>query len=120
MMKQTRQSGCSRCRRNPSGRDYGYGGSCRQGCPRETVCDDGDICRRLKEIDFALADTILYLDAYPCSKEALEYYHTLICTRRALVEMYEDTVGPVTAYGNESPTEWDWINTPWPWEADAN
>ena len=34
--------------------------------------------KRLQMIDFALADTILYLDAYPECSQALEYYHILL------------------------------------------
>lgn len=130
MMRPTRSTRCSRCneRQVPEGRDFGYGAYGREGtrrtCPRDCGCDGthnvDDIRMRIKEIDFALADTILYLDVYPCKKEALEYYHKLLCTRRTLVEMYEDASGPLTAYGNVSPTEWNWVKSPWPWEFDAN
>ena len=32
----------------------------------------------LRAINFAIQETVLYLDAYPCHPEALAYYHTLI------------------------------------------
>ena len=28
----------------------------------------------------------------------------------------KNNMGPLTIYGNESPTEWKWISNPWPWE----
>ena len=74
----------------------------------------------LRAIDFALYDTILYLDAYPHSKEALSYYHTLIEDREVVSGEYQRKFGPLTPYANESRTEWQWTNGPWPWEAEAN
>ena len=82
------------------------------------------ICRNelelLQALDFAIQETVLYLDAYPNSTEALNYYHRLIKEREDVCNHYESTCGPLTIYGNTSTTSWDWINRPWPWEADAN
>ena len=76
--------------------------------------------KELQKLDFALYETILYLDAYPYCTEALEYYHSLV-HRRALVSAELEKNGtPVTAYQNASHTSWDWIASPWPWEISAN
>jgi len=81
-------------------------------------------CRRtaaeLQAVDFALQETVLYLDAYPDHAQALDYYHRLIELRRELMERYERNCGPVTMYGNQSQTSWDWVKGPWPWEPEAN
>lgn len=81
-------------------------------------------CRQLMQslrvVDFALEDTVMYLDAYPDSRAALDYYQKLRARRDALVEEYETNCGPLTAFGNRSQTSWDWINDPFPWEYDAN
>ena len=45
--------------------------------------------KKLREIDFCLVETILYLDAYPDHPQALEYYHKLNAERSALMEEYE-------------------------------
>ena len=74
----------------------------------------------LRAVDFALAELTLYLDAYPHTHEALAYYHKLRERRAALLEQYEASVGPLTAMGNKSQTAWDWTNTPFPWEYEAN
>jgi hypothetical protein len=74
----------------------------------------------LRTVDFAIQETVLYLDAYPNCSEALDYYHKLIAQRREILEHYEKNCGPITMYGNESKSSWDWIASPWPWEADAN
>ena len=83
----------------------------------------GNNCRtlagRLYAVDFALNETVLYLDAYPESAEAMKFYRELVKERERLMDSYEGQCGPVTMYGNRSGS-WDWIRGPWPWEADAN
>ena len=79
-----------------------------------------ELARQLDAVEFALTETVLYLDAYPENRRALEFYQALLAERTRLLEQYEKTVGPLTAYGNRSATTWDWVNTPWPWETAAN
>lgn len=74
---------------------------------------------KIRKVDFALAETILYLDVYPHCKEALNYYHKLVEMREKLVREYE-AHAPITAAGNTSSDSWDWIKSPWPWHYDAN
>ncbi|MBE6628014.1 MAG: spore coat protein CotJB [Ruminococcaceae bacterium] len=76
--------------------------------------------KKLRAIDFALQETVLYLDAYPQNKQALRYYHKLIKEREQLMESYQSHCGPLTMYGNTNQNAWDWINGPWPWDPDAN
>ena len=90
------------------GRENGGTGACR------------DRMKRLQAIDFALQETVLYLDAYPENRQALEYYHQLVAQREELMAAYERDCAPVTMYGNRSGTSWDWVEGPWPWEPDAN
>ena len=80
----------------------------------------GELARQIDAVEFALVETILYLDAYPENRSALEFYQALLAERTRLVEQYEKTVGPLTALGNRSNTTWEWVNTPWPWETAAN
>jgi spore coat protein JB len=75
---------------------------------------------KIRALDFALQETVLYLDAYPQNRQALNYYHQLIKQRKQMMEDYEAKCGPLTMYGNTSQNSWDWINGPWPWEHDAN
>ena len=79
-------------------------------------CNNSSLLKRLQEVEFALYELTLYLDAYPESKEALMHYHSLLDARRALVAEYQAKHGPLTMYGTESTTSWDWASTPWPWE----
>ena len=74
----------------------------------------------LRAINFAIQETVLFLDAYPCHPEALAYYHALVEQREKLLASYEKHCGPMTMYGNTSHDSWDWVKGPWPWETEAN
>ncbi len=78
------------------------------------------LLQQIREIDFCIVETVLYLDAYPDHQQALEYYHRLVEERGKAMEQYEMACGPLTIYGNQSQNSWDWVKTPWPWEADAD
>ncbi len=71
-------------------------------------------------MDFALYEVILYLDAYPNSCDALTTYHKLRAQSAELREAYEASYGPLSAFGNQSQTSWDWMKKPFPWEYDGN
>lgn len=76
---------------------------------------------KLQRIDFSLVETILYLNAYPHSRQALNHYHALVEEQKRLKEsMQAAGCPPVCATENTSRTEWNWAEGPWPWEPDAN
>ena len=76
--------------------------------------------KKLKVIDFSIAETVLYLDAYPECARALEHYHTLLREREAILEELLVQCGPTTPCNNVSTKSWDWVKGPWPWEFGAN
>lgn len=76
--------------------------------------------QKLQRIEFAIADLVLYLDAYPNCRAALEYYHRLIDERKETIAEMNSTCGPITYYDNESRDCWEWVDGPWPWQIDAN
>ena len=78
------------------------------------------LMKRIRALDFAIQETVLYLDAYPHCVKALEHYHMLTEQRDAAVEEYQRICGPITASGNRSTAAWQWICSPWPWEYEAN
>lgn len=77
------------------------------------------LMNRLRKVDFALADTILYLDAYPQCKAAMEYYKKLLGERAVLLEKLSQNGMPLTAMSNYSDS-WNWTDSPWPWEYEGN
>ncbi len=76
--------------------------------------------KKLQELDFAIIETGLYLNAYPESREALNYYHRLIAEREAVAKNVNEKCGPLTLWQNTNRNEWNWTSAPWPWEIDAN
>jgi len=76
--------------------------------------------KRFQQVEFAITETVLYLDAYPECTVALEYYHKLLDERQQLLSAINSQCGPMTHNGNTSTESWLWINGPWPWKYDAN
>ena len=77
--------------------------------------------KKLQAIDFSMVDTILYLDAYPDCEEALKYFKSLKAEReKLLAEMKSAGCAPITAASSSADGKWDWTNSPWPWENEAN
>ena len=77
----------------------------------------------LKDIqaeDFALYETVLYLNGHPTCPEALAYYGQQRSKIKEMKKQYESTCGPLTVYGNCDQNCWQWVSTPWPWEKEAN
>ena len=74
------------------------------------------LLHKLQALDFAIYDTVLYLDAYPNCRKALAHYHALLEMMEKTKLEYESKYGPLTAFGNMSKSSWDWTATPWPWE----
>ena len=89
-------------------------------CNPEGMTNCEKLLDQIRAVDFALAELVLYLDAYPHCREALDTYHKLIARRRGLCHQYETSCGPLTAMGNHSTETWDWIEGPFPWEYKAN
>ena len=66
---------------------------------------------------FAVYDALLYLDAYPDSKEALCYYNKYKNLEQRAVQEYEQKYGPITMPTDAS--SWEWTNGPWPWQLEG-
>lgn len=82
-------------------------------------CPTNPLRQKIKEVSFALFETVLYLDGHPNCQQALSHYESLREELEELTEQYEEKYGPLTMYGNEGNT-WNWISNPWPWESEAN
>ncbi len=86
--------------------------------PADTNCKR--LLRQIQEIDFALMDTKLFLDAYPHDMTAMEYFNQLLEKRDVAAAAYHAQCGPLVANEKIENNAWLWINGPWPWEFDAN
>ena len=66
---------------------------------------------------FAAYDTLLYLDAYPDCRDALETYNKYQKMADKAKSEYESRFGPITAPADAD--SWQWTNSPWPWQIEG-
>lgn len=71
--------------------------------------------RLIQTHDFALIETMLYLDGHPDDMSALNYYNEQKKLKSKYIKEYEAKYGPIT-YDFNYDDHWDWVATPWPWE----
>ena len=76
----------------------------------------GSLMEQIRQLSFVKAELELYLDTHPTCPTALDYYYQTVSALKRLVEEYENTVGPITAAGSMSQSEWTWVKEPWPWQ----
>ncbi len=89
------------------------------GCTTENgQCHADGLLETLREIDFVIVETTLYLDVYPNCRAAREYLADMRRKRAKVAAEYESKHGMLTLYGvcGESSD----VRSPWPWEYAAN
>ncbi|MBO5338760.1 MAG: spore coat protein CotJB [Clostridia bacterium] len=74
------------------------------------------LLRALQTYSFMVYDTLLYLDAYPDNKEALNNYNKYKKLEMRAKMEYESKYGPITAPSEAN--SWQWTEGPWPWQVD--
>lgn len=72
--------------------------------------------RRLAAADFALYETVLYLDGHPNDRKALEYLRTKRREADELRKQYESKYGGVSAASACADGRWGWVEGSWPWQ----
>ena len=63
---------------------------------------------------------LLYLDTHPDDKKAFALFRELVAKSKELVREFEEKFGPLTAFATAKSNTFDWIDSPWPWEREAN
>lgn len=71
---------------------------------------------KLQEMEFVQVELHLYLDTHPCDQDALNDYNCALQTLERLKKEYTDEFGSLSQDGFHGAKEWNWINSPWPWE----
>lgn len=78
------------------------------------------LMHRIQSTDFALTETVLYLDVYPNDRAAMNYFRRYRRELGRLTEEYERLYGPIKAGGDMSDThdvcQWKWSTEAWPWQ----
>ena len=73
----------------------------------------------LQAEDFVVYEAALYLNTHPKDTAALEFFKEHRAKAAALREEFESIYGPLTINAVKGDS-WSWINSPWPWEKEAN
>ena len=90
--------------------------------PRGNNCNSKEVkalIKKLQAVDFSMVDTILYLDVYPHCQKAMSYYHELHAQHDKLIAKLSELGVPMNNMSVHSDN-WNWTDSPWPWELDAN
>lgn len=73
---------------------------------------------RIQVLEFALHETILYLNTHPCDCEALRYYYKIKCSLDKAERIYNRRCGPLTNKDVNTEYGWEWAQSKWPWEGE--
>jgi len=79
-----------------------------------------ELLKQIVASEFMKQDLHLFLNTHPMDKEAISKYNYFVIESRGLREKYEMNYGMLSETNSLSPYPWQWLNNPWPWEADAN
>jgi spore coat protein JB len=75
---------------------------------------------KIQKYNFAAYDMLLYLDTHPDDKKAFMLFRDLVQKLKKLKYDYEEEFGPLTAYNAAAFDSFKWLDSPWPWEKEAN
>ena len=78
------------------------------------------LLNRIKVCDFVMVETGMFLDTHPTDKEALAFYQKHNDLYKTAKAEYILNYGPLMATDYDGGERWNWIDSPWPWEKEAN
>lgn len=65
---------------------------------------------------FAMVELNLYLDVNPMDSKMIDLYNRYLMEEKKLCDEFEKSYGPLTLDSRYMNNNWDWIQSPWPWE----
>lgn len=74
----------------------------------------------LQSYNFAAYDMLLYLDTHPDDKKAFRLFKELVAKTKEIKNEYQEKYGPLSAYATADSDTFNWLDSPWPWEKEAN
>lgn len=84
----------------------------------EAMTARSELLRKLQTYGFAALEAKLFLDTHPQNREAFSYFLEMNNTRQKLQDEFAQKYGPIRAE-DEIWEQWNWIDSPWPWELEA-
>ena len=74
----------------------------------------------IQKYNFCAYDLLLYLDTHPDDKKAFCMFREIVEKLKKLKSEYESQYGPLEAYNAAAFGSFKWLDSPWPWEREAN
>ena len=78
--------------------------------------NQAQLLRWIMMLGFCHDDIILYLDTHPDDEKALSYANQCAALLKEAVNSYEAQYGALQVMPDQPLQEWNWVQTPWPWE----
>lgn len=82
--------------------------------------DRAVMLKKVQSYRFAAYDMLLYLDTHPDDKKAFALFRELVAKSKQLIDEFSEKFGPLSAFASANSSSFDWIESPWPWEKEAN
>ena len=82
--------------------------------------DNNDLMNKVRSYCFAAHDLLLYLDTHPDDKKAFAMFRDTVAKAKQLKYEYEKNCGPLSAFSAAEFDAFKWLDSPWPWEKEAN
>lgn len=79
-----------------------------------------ELRKQIQSYCFAAHDMLLYLDTHPDDKKAFALFKSLTQKAQELKELYHQKYGPLNVVAAAGYSEFNWIDSPWPWEKGGN
>ena len=72
---------------------------------------------QIMQYKFALIELNLYLDTHPNDTTTVNLYNKYLDIEKQMCDKYESMYGPLSLDSNYlGKNNWNWKNSPWPWE----
>ena len=79
-----------------------------------------ELLKQIQKYNFAAYDMLLYLDTHADDKKAFEIFKSLVKKTKELKHEYESEFGPLSPMSAAKFDSFKWLESPWPWEKEAN
>ncbi|HLV08577.1 MAG TPA: spore coat protein CotJB [Halanaerobiales bacterium] len=75
-----------------------------------------ELLQRIQQLNFAVLETVLYLNTHPRCREVLRLHNELSREYHEAIDEYQRRYGPLYADYADADYPWQWKDSPWPWE----
>lgn len=83
-------------------------------------CSKAELLNQIQCYNFAAYDMQLYLDTHKDDEKAFGMYQSLVKKTNELKREYEQEFGPLSQFSTAGQDSFNWLDSPWPWEKEAN